>query len=69
MRNRKRRRRVEDSIATHRLELVDRHGRTRIILACVEPPDGGPAIALFSEACEARAPRVDSDGHLVTERL
>jgi len=42
-------------MATHRLELVDRHGRTRIILACVEPPDGGPAIALFSEACEARA--------------
>ena len=35
-------------MATHRLELVDRHGRTRIILACVEPPDGGPAIALFS---------------------
>ena len=29
--------------------------RTRIILACVEPPDGGPAIALFSETCEARA--------------
>jgi hypothetical protein len=29
--------------------------RTRIILACVKPPDRGPAIALFSETCEARA--------------
>ena len=29
--------------------------RTRIILTCVEPPDGGPAIALFSETFEARA--------------